>query len=125
MWDSAEWRGVIFASDRAGAALRRRERCLELAGLAYTTLSERRPSGTYYKLCVREQDLLDAHFALQMAGLCRSLRVKRQRWSVPRALGEFTQDVLDEVMLLLSRLFGLVRDAPHLLLGPLTSSATN
>jgi len=66
-----EAQAVVFVSNRAGAALRRRERCLKLAGIPHGVEAERRPSGTYYKLCVRENDAVAAHLALQMGGCGR------------------------------------------------------
>ena len=45
---------VVFVCDRQGAVLQRRERCLKLAGIPYGIHAEHRPSGTYYKLCVRD-----------------------------------------------------------------------
>src|SRR5579884_1507572 len=53
--EAGEARAVVFVADRSGPALRRRERCLKLAGIPHTVAVERRPSGTYYKLSVRER----------------------------------------------------------------------
>src|SRR4029453_480748 len=61
-------RAVVFVTDRTGPALRRRERCLELAGIAYSLESEPRPSGTYWKLCVAEPDAVNAYLALGAGG---------------------------------------------------------
>ena len=88
MEDGAETQAVVFVSDRSGAALRRRERCLKLAGIAHTVLAERRPSGTYYKLCVQEKDAVAAHLALQMGGCGRSLRLREPRANSLTALRE-------------------------------------
>jgi hypothetical protein len=65
VWNAVveEPQAVVFVSDRSGAALRRRERCLKLAGIPHGIEAERRPSGTYYKLLVREQDAVAAHLA--------------------------------------------------------------
>ena len=84
MWNAVEGepQAVVFVSDRAGAALRRRERCLKLAGIVHEIRTERRPSGTYYKLSVRESDTVAAHLALQMGGCNRSLKLKESRPSV-------------------------------------------
>ena len=71
-----EAQAVVFVSNRAGAALRRRERCLKLAGIAHGVQAERRPSGTYYKLCVRENDAVAAHLALQMGGCGRTVKLQ-------------------------------------------------
>jgi len=62
MWNAVleEPQAVVFVSDRSGAALRRRERCLKLAGIPHGIEAERRPSGTYYKLYVRERDAVAA-----------------------------------------------------------------
>jgi hypothetical protein len=78
MWDSAEWGAVVYVSDRVGPALRRRERCLRLANIPYAVLTHGRPSGTYYNLCVREEDAISAHLALQMGGCCRSMSLRRR-----------------------------------------------
>jgi len=121
MWQAvaAEPQAVVFVSDRSGTALRRRERCLKLAGIAYGVDAERRPSGTYYKLCVRESDAVAAHLALQMGGCSRSLRLKETRPSASSALRDIAQTLWDEVQLLAGRLLDLVRTvAPRLLAGP-------
>ena len=124
MWDSADWRGVVFVSDRSGAPLRRRERCLELAGIASSIVTERRPSGTYYKLCVREEETVDAHLALQLGGFCRSVRLRRRSPGVSAAIEEIASGAWDELLDLLSRLVDLVRSAPRLLLGPTRADAS-
>lgn len=67
-------RAVVFVSTRNGSALKRREQCLELAGLAYALESERRPSGTYFKLCVAERDAVDAYAVLALGGCRRTTR---------------------------------------------------
>src|SRR5262245_21982150 len=74
-----EAQAVVFVSNRAGAALRRRERCLKLAGIPHGVEAERRPSGTYYKLCVRENDAVAAHLALQMGGCGRTVKLQDPR----------------------------------------------
>ena len=78
MWNAVleEPQAVVFVSDRSGAALRRRERCLKLAGIPHGIEAERRPSGTYYKLIVREQYAVAAHLALQMGGCGRTLKLQ-------------------------------------------------
>jgi hypothetical protein len=121
MWEAvAEDPGaVVFVGDRAGAALRRRERCLKLAGIPYTVAAERRASGTYYKLCVREQDAVAAHLALQMGGCGRSVRLQEQRQrTLALTLREMVVTFWEEIALLASRAVDLVRRVnPLLLLG--------
>lgn len=110
---------VVFVSDRQGAALGRRERCLRLAGIAYRIDAERRPSGTYYKLCVREHDAVGAHLALQVGGCNRSAKLQQQQPSVLEGLKEVARTLWEETLFLLGRLADLVREtAPRLLLGP-------
>jgi len=121
MWNAVEGepQAVVFVSDRAGAALRRRERCLKLAGVTHEIRTERRPSGTYYKLCVRESDTVAAHLALQMGGCNRSLKLKESRSSFAATVREMSRTVWDEVVLLFSRVADFVRGAaPRLLAGP-------
>jgi hypothetical protein len=121
MWQAvaAEPLAVVFVSDRSGTALRRRERCLKLAGVAYSVEAERRPSGTYYKLCVREADAVAAHLALQMGGCSRSLRLRENHASVSSALRDVAQTLWDELVLLAGRLVDFVKQAaPRLLTGP-------
>src|SRR5881628_156793 len=116
-----EPRAVIFVCDRQGATLARRERCLKLAGLAYAIESERRPSGTYYKLSVRESDAVAAHLALQMGGCNRSLKLKESRPSVTATVREMSRTLWDEAVLLFWRLADFLRGAaPRLLTGPST-----
>jgi hypothetical protein len=110
---------VVFVCDRQGAALQRRERCLKLAGIPYGIHAEHRPSGTYYKLCVREADAVAAHLALQMGGCGRSARLKQQRSSFTATLRDIAQTLWDEVLLLVGRLTDVIRGtAPQLLKGP-------
>ena len=121
MWEAlaAEPQAVVFVSDRSGAALRRRERCLKLAGIPYTLDAERRPSGTYYKLSVREPDAVAAHLALQMGGCGRSLRLRESHSTVRAALKDVAQTLWDEILLLMSRVVDWARDAaPRLITGP-------
>jgi len=115
MWDSAEWRAVVFVSDQRGAALQRRERCLKRAGIGTSIVIERRPSGTYYKLCVREDDVVDAHLALQLGGFCRSQSLRRKSGTLADAVRELAQRAWDEGALFLHRLLDFVRDTPGLL----------
>ena len=115
----ADLRAVVFVCDRQGAALGRRERCLKLAGIAYDIEAERRPSGTYYKLSVRERDAVAAHLALQMGGCGRSLRLRESRSTVRAALKDVAQTLWDEILLLMSRVVDWARDAaPRLITGP-------
>ena len=119
----AEPRAVVFVCDRQGAALGRRERCLRLAGIAYDIEAERRPSGTYYKLAVRERDAVAAHLALQMGGCGRSSRLRQSQSGVAASLREMAHTVWDEALLLLERLVDLVwTAAPRLLTGPARAS---
>jgi hypothetical protein len=110
---------VVFVSDRQGAALQRRERCLKLAGIVHHVEAERRPSGTYYKLCVREPDAVAAHLALQMGGCNRSSRLRQTQPSLAGTLREMGRALWDEILVLAGRLSDLVRSAaPRLLTGP-------
>jgi hypothetical protein len=115
MWDSADWSAVVFVSDRTDAALRRRERCLKLAGIASSVVIERRPSGTYYKLSVREGDVLDAHLALRIGGFCKTVRLRTERPGVRDRLEQLVRETLEEALLLLNRLVDFVRETPRLL----------
>ena len=92
-----EARAVVFVSDRQGAALGRRERCLKLAGIPYGIESERRPSGTYYKLYVRGRDAVAAHLALQMGGCSRSSRLHQTRAGAGRSLRDFAMTIWEEM----------------------------
>ena len=107
---------VVFVCDRQGAALQRRERCLKLAGIPYGIHAEHRPSGTYYKLCVRESDAVAANLALQMGGCGRSARLKQNRSSFGSTLRDIAQTLWDEVMLLVGRLTDVVRGTAPVLL---------
>jgi hypothetical protein len=118
MWDSADWCGVVFVSDRRDAALRRRERCLRNAAIASFVLIECRPSGAYYKLCVREEDVLDAHLALRVGGLCCSLRLHKQRRGVIDWVEVWMQDVWEGALLLLTSFVDLLWESPRQLTGP-------
>jgi hypothetical protein len=110
---------VVFVCDRQGAALQRRERCLKLAGIVYEVEAERRPSGTYYKLCVREADAVAAHLALQMGGCSRSSRLRQPQPTLGATLRDMARTLLDEVLLLFGRAADFVRNAaPRLLTGP-------
>ena len=110
---------VVFVCDRQGTALQRRERCLKLAGVVYEIDAERRPSGTYYKLCVRESDAVAAHLALQMGGCSRSSRLRQSQPSVGATLREIGRTLWEEVLLLFGRVTDLIwATAPRLLTGP-------
>jgi hypothetical protein len=112
-------RAVVFVCDRQGAALGRRERCLKLAGIAYDIEAERRPSGTYYKLSVRERDAVAAHLALQMGGCGRSSRLRQGQAGPAASLREIARTLWDEVLLLFERVVDLVwPGAPRLVTGP-------
>lgn len=116
---AAETVAVVFICDRQGAALERRERCLKLAGITYRVQAERRPSGTYYKLYVPDDDALAAHLALQMGGCGRATRLKDGGSTVTGTLREIASTLWDELLLLVGRVTDLVRSsAPRLLGGP-------
>src|SRR5215470_4201534 len=113
---------VVFVCDRQGAALQRRERCLKLAGVVYTVEAERRPSGTYYKLCVREPDAVAAHLALQMGGCNRSSRLRQTQPSLGATLRDMARTMWEEILLMVGRVTDFVRTtAPKLLTGPRAS----
>src|SRR6266403_791598 len=112
-----EPRAVVFVCDRQGAALGRRERCLRLAGIPHAIEAERRPSGTYYKLYVRESDAVTAHLALQMGGCGRSSKFRNGHTGVAASLREVAVTLWEEALLLLGRVADLVRAAPRLLIG--------
>jgi hypothetical protein len=123
MWNAVaeEAQAVVFVSDRNGPALRRRERCLKLAAIPHTVDAERRPSGTYYKLCVRESDAVAAHLALQMGGCGRTLKLQepKREAGLLATLGEIAKTLLDEMRLAAERLMDWLREeAPKLLTGP-------
>ncbi len=125
MWNAVadEPQAVVFVSDRSSAALRRRERCLKLAGIPHAIEAERRPSGTYYKLSVREQDAVAAHLALQMGGCGRSLKLQDTTPTMGATLRELAQTVWDELALLAGKVLDIVWSvAPRLLTGPGGSS---
>ena len=121
MWNAVveEPQAVVFVSDRSGAALRRRERCLKLAGIPHVIEAERRPSGTYYKLSVREQDAVAAHLALQMGGCGRSLKLQESTPTMGATFRELAQTMWDELTLLAGKLVDVLWSvAPRLLTGP-------
>ena len=103
-----EPQAVVFVSNRSGAALRRRERCLKLAGIPHGVQAERRPSGTYYKLCVRENDAVAAHLALQMGGCAKTVRLSESQPSFAATLRDIMRTAVDEVALLVSRLVDVI-----------------
>jgi hypothetical protein len=109
---------VVFVCDRQGAALGRRERCLKLAGVPYGIEAERRPSGTYYKVYVRERDAVTAHLALQMGGCGRSSRLGQPQAGVMASLRDVATTLWEEALLLFGRLVDFVWSAPRLLTGP-------
>lgn len=117
MWEAiaAEAQAVVYVSDRSGAALRRREHCLKLAGIPYVLHTERRPSGTYHKLCVRDRDAVQAHLALQMGGHTRSVKLREGSQTVLASLLDFGRTLWDEAALAWERFVAVLRDAPRLL----------
>jgi hypothetical protein len=118
-----EAQAVVFVSNRAGAALRRRERCLKLAGIPHGVQAERRPSGTYYKLCVRENDAVAAHLALQMGGCGRTVKLQDPQPSFIDTLREIARAALEEISLLMTKLVDAIRGIAPLLLTPPKDSA--
>ena len=118
-----EAQAVVFVSNRAGAALRRRERCLKLAGIPHGVQAERRPSGTYYKLCVRENDAVAAHLALQMGGCGRTVKLQDPQPSFIDTLREIARAALEELSLLVAKVVDAIRGIAPLLLAPPKSSA--
>src|SRR5215831_10529591 len=113
-----EPRAVVFVCDRQGPALGRRERCLRLAGIPFGIDPERRPSGTYYKLYVRERDAVQAHLALQMGGCGKSSALTRAQPGILEGLQQVAAALWDEVVLLFGRVVDFVRETPRLLTGP-------
>jgi hypothetical protein len=116
--EDVEPQAVVFVCDRQGAALGRRERCLKLAGIPFGVEAERRPSGTYYKLYVRERDAVAAHLALQMGGCGRSSRLHQPQASVLTSVRDLAAMLWEEALLLVGRVVDLVRAAPQVLIGP-------
>jgi hypothetical protein len=116
--EEVEPQAVVFVCDRQGAALGRRERCLKLAGIPFGVEAERRPSGTYYKLYVRERDAVAAHLALQMGGCGRSSRLHQPQASVLTSVRDLAAMLWEEALLLVGRVVDLVRTAPRVLIGP-------
>jgi hypothetical protein len=126
MWNAVveEPQAVVFVSDRSGAALRRRERCLKLAGIPHSIEAERRPSGTYYKLIVREQDAVAAHLALQMGGCGRTLKLQETTPTLGATFRDLARTLWDELALLAGNVMDFVWSvAPRLLTGPSDRSA--
>jgi hypothetical protein len=121
MWNAVveEPQAVVFVSDRSGAALRRRERCLKLAGIPHSIEAERRPSGTYYKLIVREHDAVAAHLALQMGGCGRTLKLQETTPTLGATFRDLARTLWDEISLLAGKVADFVWSvAPRLLTGP-------
>ena len=121
MWNAVveEPQAVVFVSDRSGAALRRRERCLKLAGIPHSIEAERRPSGTYYKLIVREADAVAAHLALQMGGCSRTLKLQETTPTLGATFRDLARTMWDELVLLASKVTDFFWSvAPRLLTGP-------
>ena len=114
-----DFRAVVFVCDRKGAALSRRERCLKLAGIPHGIEAERRPSGTYYKLIVREQDAVAAHLALQMGGCGRTLKLQETTPTLGATFRDLARTVWDELSLLAAKVVDFVWSvAPRLITGP-------
>jgi hypothetical protein len=126
MWNAVveDPQAVVFVSDRSGAALRRRERCLKLAGIRHAIEAERRPSGTYYKLIVREHDAVAAHLALQMGGCSRSLKLQETTPTLGATFRDLARTAWDELSLLAGKIVDLLWSiAPRLLTGPSNRTA--
>ena len=85
--------------------------------MPHAVAAERRPSGTYYKLCVRETDAVAAHLALQMGGCGRSLRLREQQPTPGESLRDMARTLWDEAVLLWTSFVDLIRRATPLLLG--------
>ena len=110
-------RAVLFITDRIGPALRRRERCLVLAGIPSVLESERLPSGVYYKLCVGDADAVPAHLALAMGGCARAPRLRQPTTpALIDGLGDVAGMLGDEARIAAARLLDAVRVAAPLLL---------
>jgi hypothetical protein len=118
-----EPRAVVFVCDRQGPALGRRERCLRLAGIPFGIEPERRPSGTYYKLYVREKDAVAAHLALQMGGCARSSRLTRQQSGILDSLRDVAVTLWEEALLLVAKVVDFVWETPRLLTGPASNGS--
>jgi hypothetical protein len=92
---------------------------LKLAGIAHSIEAERRPSGTYYKLLVREQDAVAAHLALQMGGCSRTLKLQETTPTLGATFRDLARTVWDEINLLAGSLLDYLWSmAPRLLTGP-------
>ena len=116
-------RAVLFITDRIGPALRRRERCLVLAGIPSVLESERLPSGVYYKLCVADADAVPAHLALAMGGCARAPRLRQPTTpALIDGLGDVAGMLRDEAGIAAARLLAAVRAAAPLLLAALLDS---
>ena len=110
---------MVFVCDRSGPALRRRERCLDLAGIGHAVESERRPSGTYWKLCVAEGDAVNAYLALAVGGCQRVPRLhEAQDPGLTGSLTDVAGMLRDEAAIAAEKLVGTIREvAPQLLAG--------
>jgi hypothetical protein len=102
---------VVFVTTRTGAALTRRQHCLELAGIPYSLESEVRPSGTYLKLCVADADVVDAYAALGMGGCSRAAKLTEAGTDPTAAsLAEVASMLRDEATIAAEKLVEGVRD---------------
>jgi hypothetical protein len=112
-----ESHAVVFVSDRDGQALRRRERCLALAGIAYGLQSEHRASATYYKLCVSDHDAVNAYLALGAGGCGRARRLREHpEPGLTEALSDVAGMLRNEATVAAARLLDAVKGAgPQLL----------
>src|SRR6516164_8658696 len=116
-------RAVLFITDRIGPALRRRERCLVLAGIPSVLETERRPSGVYYKLCVADADAVPAHLALGLGGCARPPRLREPATpALSDGLGDVAGMLRDEAGIAATMLLDAVRAAAPLLLATLFDS---
>ena len=116
-------RAVLFVTDHIGPALRRRERCLVLAGIPSVLESERLPSGVYYKLCVGDADAVPAHLALALGGCTRPPRLREPATpALIDGLGDVAGMLRDEAGFAAARLLAAVWAAAPLLIATLLDS---
>ena len=112
-----EPRAVVFVSERDGQALRRRERCLAVAGIACELESERRAAATYYKLYVSEHDAVNAYLALGAGGCGRTQRLREHSEpGLTETLSDVAGMLRDEAAVAAGKLVDAVKGAaPQLL----------
>ena len=93
---------------------------MRLAAIPFEVRTERRVSGTYFMLCVRERDAVTAYLALQMGGCSKTVRLRQATAESPfSSLREMLSTLRDEAAVLLGWVVDLVwQMTPHLLTGP-------